>query len=469
MRVLYLHQHFSTPAGRTGTRSFEFAKALVAAGHQVTVVCGSSLVAHTGLEGPFVKGQREGWVEGVRVVELALPYANRDGLVKRAFTFWRFAWRTLGLVRREPHDLLFATSTPLTAALPALAIRWLRGAQAAPFVFEVRDLWPELPKAMGLVKNPLMLAALAWLEAAAYRAAVAGVALAPGIAEGMAARGLAPDRVALIPNGCDLGLFAPGAEGEARPAFPGLPEAGPQDLIAIFPGAHGRANGLDAALDAAAVLRDAQVKDVWIVLMGEGSEKPRLQARAEAEGLSQVRFFSAIPKTELAKAMARVDVGLQLLADVPAFYRGTSPNKAFDFLAQGLPVLTNYPGWVGELVVGHGAGLAVPPGDPKAFAEALLALRDDPARRRAMGQAARRLAEEGFARPALAHRFVAWLEAAAQGPEAARAAWPALGPLPVLAQVQGGPSPQALAMESGPTAVAVGGATLGPVAEGPPA
>lgn len=442
MRILYLHQHFSTPEGRTGTRSFEFAKALVAAGHAVTMVCGSALVASTGLEGPFVAGRREGVVEGIRVVELALPYANRDGLLKRAWTFLRFAWKSLLLVRHEEHDLLFATSTPLTAAVPALAIRWWPGHRPAPFVFEVRDLWPELPKAMGVITHPVPLALLAWLERAAYRAAVGGVALAPGIAEGMAEGGLEAQRVALIPNGCDLALFKPPSS-SLRPPFPGLPEAGPDDLIALFPGAHGRANGLDAALDAAAVLEAEGQRQVWLVLMGEGSEKARLQARAEAEGLRQVRFLPAIPKRELAQAMARVDVGLQLLANVPAFYRGTSPNKAFDFLAQGLPVLTNYPGWIAELLVDHGAGVAVPPGDPRAFAQALVALHQDPARRQAMGRAARALAEAHFDRRHLAQRFVAWLEAAQQGPEALRQAWPRLGPPPTAG------APPALALPDG--------------------
>jgi len=136
----------------------------------------------TGLSGPFVRGRRSGIVDGIDVIELALPYANRDGLFKRSMTFARFAFSSTVMALSTRYDVLFATSTPLTAAIPGIAARLFR---RKPFIFEVRDLWPELPKAMGVVTNPVVLMLLSWLEWSAYRSATSLIGLSPGIVAGI--------------------------------------------------------------------------------------------------------------------------------------------------------------------------------------------------------------------------------------------------------------------------------------------
>lgn len=400
MKILYCHQHFSTRAGAAGTRSYETATRLVARGHQVTVLCGSYAVGRSGLDGPFRRGRRTGTVDGIRVVELELPYANRDGYLRRSWAFLRFAVYGVGAALRYDYDLLFASSTPLTAGIPGIAARYLRG---KPFVFEVRDLWPELPRALGVVRNPLLLGLLSGLEWLCYRAARACVGLSPGIVAGICRRGVDPQRVAMIPNGCDLTLFG------AATAQP-LAEAGQR--VAVFCGTHGLANGLDAVLDAAQVLRTRGREDIRLVLIGTGQQKPALQARAAAQGLHNCRFLDPLPKTELAGLLCGADIGLQVLANVPAFYYGTSPNKFFDYLAAGLPVLINYPGWLAELIGQAGCGLAVAPQRPGAFADALEYLADHPSERKLMGQKARRLAETRFDRDRLAAELVNLLETA---------------------------------------------------------
>ena len=168
MRVLYFHQHFSTPKGAAGIRSYEMARRLVARGHQVTMVCGSYGLGETGLSAPFAKDVRRGNVDGIDIVEFDLAYSNADGFVKRAMTFVKFALRSVKLALTERYDVVFATTTPLTAGIPGIFARWLRG---KPFVFEVRDLWPELPKAMGVIRTPLVLGAMSALEWASYRSA----------------------------------------------------------------------------------------------------------------------------------------------------------------------------------------------------------------------------------------------------------------------------------------------------------
>ncbi len=405
MKVLYFHQHFSTPQGSTGTRSVEMAKQLLTRGHQVTMVCGSSQVCKTGLTDSPIRGIRRGPVEGIDVIEICIPYSNHDGLVKRALSFLKFAWKSITIARQENYDLLFATSTPLTAAIPGIAMRLLKPSR--PFVFEVRDLWPELPRAMGM-KNPVLLLGMSLLEKLAYRTMAAGVALSPGIKQGMARRSPADTSIALVPNGCYLELFRPAESESVRADLPaGFPVEGTR---CVFTGAHGLANGLDAVLDAAGELIARGRQDIQIVFIGDGKLKPALVARKAAEGLVNCHFLDPMPKERLINVMHQTEIGLMILADIPAFYYGTSPNKFFDYIASGLPVLNNYPGWLAEMITTYRCGVAIKPGDAGSFAEALIKLADDAALRREMGSNARQLAERDFNRINLADRLVDFLE-----------------------------------------------------------
>jgi glycosyltransferase involved in cell wall biosynthesis len=400
MKVIYFHQHFSTPKGSTGIRSYEMARRLLARGHQVTMVCGSYGAGETGLTQPFAGGRRRGFVDGIDIIEFDLAYSNADGLVKRGLTFVKFALRSIRLAFTEQYDVLFATTTPLTAGIPGIFARWLRG---KPFVFEVRDLWPELPRAMGVIRNPLVLWAMGVLEWASYRSAHRLVGLSPGIVEGIAHRGVPRDRIASVPNGCDLGIFA----GDVQSWRPAKVRA--TDLTAVFAGTHGMANGLDAVLNVAVELKHRGRDDIKLVLIGQGKLKAGLQARAVRDGLDNVVFHDSVNKAKLAGLMAATDLGLQILANVPAFYYGTSPNKFFDYIAAGLPVLNNYPGWLAEMITEHCCGFTVPPDNPFAFADALEQAAADRDALKAMGLRGRALAETQFDRIKLADRWVDWV------------------------------------------------------------
>jgi glycosyltransferase involved in cell wall biosynthesis len=401
MRVLYFHQHFSTPRGGTGTRSYEFARRLVERGHAVTIVCGSYSVADTGLRSKFVRGKRRGWVDGIDVIELELDYSNRMSFPRRTLSFLLFAFRSVALVFRERYDLVFASSTPLTAGIPGIFARRLRRKH---FVFEVRDLWPDLPRQMGVIENRASLAAMEWLERLTYRTATACIGLAPGIVDGIGRAGVERRKTAMIPNGCDLNVFHPGTQTQDVT----------ETFDAVFTGTHGLANGLDAVLDMAAVLKQRDRRDIRIKLIGDGALKPRLMSRAEQERLDNCEFCDVMPKVDLAEELRRARVGLQVLANVPGFYFATSPNKFFDYLAAGLPVVTNYPGWLAEMLAEHQCGIAVPPDEPAAFADALERLADDADLRSAMSARARSLAESRFDRRRLADQFVDFIEAAAK-------------------------------------------------------
>lgn len=402
MKVLYYHQYFSTPTGAAGTRSYFLARSLVDNGHQVQMLCLSDARTHTGLTDPFSSGRRSGFVDGIEVIEFDITYSNHAVLFERAIVFLRFSWHSLWFALRSDADLIFASTTPLTVGIPGIVSRWLRG---TPFVFEVRDLWPELPRSMGVVRNPLVLACLSALEWVSYHSADACIGLAPGICDGIAQRGILSSCITSIPNACDLQLFSPLPQGiPKRPQLIGglAKPLAHGSFVAAFTGAHGLANGLDAVLDAAAELQRFGRGDIHLLFIGDGALKPALERRVADEGLHNCHFLPPISKANLAKMLSQsVHVGLMVLNDIPAFYRGTSPNKFFDYLACGLPVLSNYPGWLAELITDHKLGISVQPGNPKAFAEALIRLADQPDLVSSMGSQARKLGETQFSRQVL--------------------------------------------------------------------
>ncbi len=401
MKLLYFHQHFSTPKGSTGTRSYEMAIRSLKEGHEVIMVCGSYNGGKTGLTAPFKWGRRSGLVDGIKVIEFNLAYSNNDGFVKRALLFLLFAIRSIVIALTYSYDVLFATTTPLTAGIPGIMARWVRG---KTFIFEVRDLWPELPKAMGVITNPIVLNLMALLEYVSYKSAHRLIGLSPGICEGIASKGISKQKIIQISNGCDLELFA-NESLELRPI-----EFNPDELIFIYSGTHGIANGLDSVLNAVGILNERERGGYKIILIGSGREKQRLINRANVESLNnRIVFMDPISKEKLVSLLKASDVGLQILADVPAFYFGTSPNKFFDYLAIGLPVFTNYPGWVAELIENNQCGVSCEPSNAFKFADKIEYLLDNRELLKNMGLNSKNLAKKEFDRSALSNRWVNWV------------------------------------------------------------
>lgn len=395
MKIIYIHQHFGTRADATGTRSYEFAKRLLARGHDVTMVCGAS--EYNLSRNPDGRKISAFFTDGIKVLQATVPYSNKQSFLLRTINFFRFVWYAYWAARAEKDvDLVFASSTPLTVSIPGvLAARYHR----VPFGFEVRDLWPELPVAMGAIKNPIILWAMKKLELWSYRRASWIVALAPGIKNGIARSGYPEHRISMIPNCSDTDLFKPGAMKNDT-----------QELVLVFTGAHGRANGLDAVIDAAHEIKKRGGTGIRFLFVGDGSEKARLIQRANKLSLESMSFQDPVPKTQLARILQRAHVGLMILKNVSAFYGGTSPNKFFDYLAAGLAVLNNYPGWLAEIIEQNRCGVVVPPDNPSAFADAVLRLRDNRHELEEMRKRSRMLAETKFSRDTLGEKFAAVIE-----------------------------------------------------------
>jgi glycosyltransferase involved in cell wall biosynthesis len=401
MHILYLHQYFATRKGRTGTRSYEFACHLVKKGHRVTMIT-------SGLHNeqfPVEQGDKyvERETEGINVVSIAAGY--NDPYVgtatpswQRMLKFYEFARLAVQVgMKLDKPDVVFATHTPLTVGLAGIKLsRHFK----IPFVFEVRDLWPEALINVGALKNPL---AIWWLRRMAqkiYAAANHIIALSPGMKEGIVRMGVPDRKITVIPNSSDLELFHPDLDGAASRIRLGLGDR----FAAIYFGAMGLANGLEYVIEAARILSERGRNQIVIVLHGDGGKKPELQKMVSDYKLTNVVFSDLVPdKAEVAKIIAGCNACLVI-------YRATkehtwSPNKMFDALAAGKPVLINVPGWLGETIENNNCGKCVDSRRPETLADALEELADNPQMCREMGSNARSLAEQKFSRAKLADRL----------------------------------------------------------------
>lgn len=387
MRILYVVQHFSGPSGWGSSRAFENARRLVRMGHSVVLLCGT-----------FDKAVPEDIDHarnaGIEIYRAPVLYSQRLPYLGRLVAFRRYMGWAVRTGKSLPRpDIVFASSTPLTVGEIG---RKVALHHRAPFVFEVRDLWPELPMSVGALKNPVLRHMACRMARRVYDAADHVVALSPDMKQGVAAWGVPEDRITVIPNCSDTALFGSrnGRDEERkRLGWDGK-------LVCLYSGVLGKMNNLDYLLDAAKELDRAGVDDVLIAIMGSGGERQRLAQRIETENLRAVRLYDPVPKSEMHRPLAAADVGVVSLLPMDCL-EGSSPNKFFDFLAAGLPVVVNFDGWLADALRESRAGTQVDPYGPGELGLLLMALRDDPARRQRLGEAARKLAEERFDRDKL--------------------------------------------------------------------
>jgi glycosyltransferase involved in cell wall biosynthesis len=403
MHILLIHQVFVRPSDAGGTRHSEFARYLAAQGHRVTILAGDrSYLTGKSLQAP----RREELQPGVEIIRCGVRGGGGRSWTSRGAGFLSFMLTAFWAGLRVPGiDLVWGTSPPLPQAVAAWGVARLR---RVPWVFEVRDLWPEFAIAVGALRNPIWIwLARAW-ESFLYRHADRLILNSPGFVDPVLAQGALRSAIVSIPNGADPGMFDPTSDGGEVRVRLGLEGK----FVALYAGAHGVSNDLGIVLGAAELLLTEP--GIAFVLVGDGREKGALVRDAMQRSLTNVIFAEAVAKEKMPPVLAAADCGIAILKPLPA-YRTTYPNKVFDYMAAGRPVVLAIEGPIREVVEQARAGFAVHPGDPVALAEAVRRLAADRAAAREMGRRGRSYVEAHFDRSVLARSLEETLRAVARG------------------------------------------------------
>ena len=402
MRIAYLHQYFVTPEQGGGTRSYEFARRWVKSGHAVHVLrIGSP-------ESPGHRGWTVTEVDGITVHTLGLAYSNKMSVPRRLAAFGGYATAASGRARNLQPDAIYATSTPLTVAIPALVASVGHG---APYVFEVRDQWPDVPIAMGYLRNPALRWSAVYLESLAYRNATHIVALAPGMKEDIEKKGIQGQAISVIPQGCDVDIFRGVSDEAVRRENPWLGE-GP---VFLYAGAIGPANGLEYLIEVSVAMRHVLPLAQFVVL-GDGKERLPIEALARAKGLlgHSVHFLGPKDKRQVAAWMAASDATVALLAGPRVLWKDAVQNKFFDSIAAERPIATNRDCWQAKVAVEAGIGVMLDPQDPEAGARKLADMVGDTEFMARVPQNCRELAASRFNRDVQAEQALQLLITAAE-------------------------------------------------------
>jgi colanic acid biosynthesis glycosyl transferase WcaI len=363
MRILFLTENFPPETNAAATRVYERAVFWMRWGHQVTVLT----TAPNFPQGKLFDGYKNRWfqretVDGIEIVRVKTFIAANEGVVLRTLDFVSFMVSAFvaGLFLRRP-DVVVATSPQFFTAIGGWALAALR---RLPFVFELGDLWPRSILAVGALPPGRVITCLERIELFLYRRSRAVVALTQAFKDNLVARGIAPEKVAVIRNGVDLDRYAPRARDTDRAALLGTADK----FVIGYIGTHGLAHDLGNVLAAAEQLRDAPA--IAFLLVGAGAERQRLIEEARRRALRNVVFVPMQPKEAMASIWSICDVALVHLKDSAAFAE-VIPSKIFEAMAMGLPILLVSPaGEASRILAEDDAGLWVPAGDPTALANA---------------------------------------------------------------------------------------------------
>ena len=394
MHILYIHQYFNTPKVPGGTRSYWISQELIKRGHKVTMI--------TSARKDFEPGEQD--VDGINVVFVKNEYSNYMSAPRKVLSFVNFVRLAIKeAAKQKDVDLVYATSTPLTIGYVAMR---LKAKKKWPYVFEVRDLWPEFPIQIGAIKNKLAIWYLRRLERHIYERSEHVVALSPGMQEGVIAAGTPKEKTSMIPNMSKPDKFFP-----REPTMEIARQFGVdlQKFNVIHFGSMGVANGLRYIIDAAKNLQDRGVDDVNFLFMGSGATEPILKRLVNEYHLKNVQFLGNHPMDTLSEVVNLCDASVTSFLNLPIL-KTNSPNKLFDSLSAGKPIIVNSAGWTKDLVEKDNCGFFVNPDDPNDFAEKLLQYKDDKEVLKLWGENARRLSVEVFDKDILSAKVADVLE-----------------------------------------------------------
>jgi lipopolysaccharide/colanic/teichoic acid biosynthesis glycosyltransferase len=407
VKILVIHQYYVLPGMAGGSRFNELARLWAEAGHQVTVIAGnldySTGVVPSGYRGRRLRREQDGLVT---VWRCHVPQSYNRSYAGRAWAFFGFTLSALAAILRVTRpDVVVATSPPLVVALPAWAASRLRF-RRTPWLFEIRDLWPESAVTTGVLKPGGLLTRLLYaLERWACHSAEYVNVLTPAFRENLLKRGLvSAQRISVIPNGADLDQFRPAPRDEELRRSLGWNDR----FVVMYSGAHGRANAIGQLVDTAELLRDRP--DILIACVGDGPEREQWQNDARRRGLENIRFHGSVPKERMPAFVNSCDVGAAVLQKNPTFLT-VYPNKVFDYMACGKPVLLAIDGAARDLVCAQAqAGLFAEPESPQALAVGIRQLADDPRARAEMGERGRQWVTAHASRRDLAETYLRLLE-----------------------------------------------------------
>lgn len=394
MNILYIHQYFLTPQEPGGTRSYWLAQELIKNGHQVTMITSST---------KFKEEVKEVNVDGINVIYLKEDYDQNMSISRRLKAFVNFMYKSsrIGLQQKNI-DLVIATSTPLTIGIPALVLKWFKN---IPFVFEVRDLWPEVPIQMGAFTNPILVWSTRLLEKTIYKNAAHVIALSPGMQDGVV-KYIPKKRTSMISNMAKMDEFWPREKNKALINQLGLQE---DSFKIIHFGSLGKANGAHTIIESAKLMKDR--KDVEFLFVGGGSTEQELINEVENHQLTNVKFLGKFPMKEVSEIVNFCDVSIVSFLDLPILYTN-SPNKLFDSLSAGKPIIVNSAGWTKDIVEQYTCGYYVNPNQPSELVQRIDQLIAQPEMVKNMGANSRKLAETIYDKSILSEQFVQTIETA---------------------------------------------------------
>ncbi len=411
MRILYLSQYFPPEAGATQTRAYEMARNFTRLGHTVTMI--AEVPNHpSGIIRPEFRGKLydRARLEGIDVIRVWVKTSPMKSFRNRILFYLTYtANATLAglLLAHERYDLIYATSPPLFVGGAALALSALK---RTPFVFEVRDLWPESAVALGEISSPRAIAWATRLEEACYRKSLAVVVVSEGIRDRLLERGIPSPKLALIQNGANVELFQFRPEDRACLRKELKLEG---KFVAIYAGVHGIAQGLESLVETARILHANPAimdADIHLLLIGDGPRKADVMALADKYALPNLTLLPEQPREAIPGYLSAADVALIPLRNLDLF-KGALPSKMFDAWACQRPVLLSVDGEARRILEAAAGGRFVPPENPVEMATALLDMKNTPqAERDAMGLRGREYTIQHYSRRALSESLVYILE-----------------------------------------------------------
>ena len=395
MKILYIHQYFHTPEEPGGTRSYWISRELVKRGHQVTMITSTN---------KFHPEAEEVDIDGIHVVYVKNAYSNYMSPLRKVLSFVNFVRLAIKASKKQKKvDIVFATSTPLTVGYIALRLKKIKGWK---YVFEVRDLWPEFPIQIGAIKNKFAIKFLRKFEKKIYDQSEYVIALSPGMKKGVMKAGTPEDKVSMIPNMAKPDKFFPHEKNmEVAKQF-GIDTV---KFNVIHFGSMGRANGLKYITNAAKILQEKGVDDVRFVFMGSGATEPILKQEVEKSGLRNVQFLGSHPMDVVAEVVNLCDASITTFLNLPVL-KTNSPNKLFDSLSAGIPIIVNSAGWTKNMVEKEDCGFYVDPEKPEGLVEKILQYKDDKETLERWSKNARRLSLEVYDKDILSAQVADVLE-----------------------------------------------------------